>query len=46
VVGLKPTHDVNGTTAGLVLWYHVGSSQYQRRSRIKVIIKIPPARCV
>lgn len=45
VVGLEPTGSVSGRTAGLVVWYHVGGTRYERVSRIRVVIALPPAHC-
>lgn len=45
VAGIEPVHDATGSTAGIVVWYHDGSTHYQRQSTVRVVIKISPARC-
>ena len=45
VVGLAPVSHATASTAGLVVFYHVGSTQYQWRSRVRIVIKVPPRRC-
>lgn len=44
VVGLEPT-GATGSTAGVQILYHVGSTPYLRQSSVKTIIKVPPAKC-
>jgi hypothetical protein len=45
VAGIEPTGDATGSTAGIVVWYHDGNTHYQRRSMVRVVIKVSPARC-
>ena len=45
VLGLAPVSHATASTAGLVVFYHVGSSHYQWRSRVRVVLKVPPTRC-
>jgi hypothetical protein len=45
VVGVAPTRDTSGSTAGILVWYHDRHTYYERRSSIRVAIKVSPARC-
>jgi len=45
VVGLAPVSRATASTAGLVVFYHVGSAQYEWRSHVRIVIKVPPMRC-
>jgi hypothetical protein len=45
VAGLAPTSRATGSTAGIAVLYHDGSTKYALRSNIRVQVKVPPARC-
>lgn len=45
VVGLAPVSHATASIAGLVVFYHVGSSHYEWRSRTRIVLKVPPRRC-
>lgn len=44
-VGVEPTRDATGRSAGLVIWYHDGSTRYELRSNVRMVITVRPARC-
>jgi hypothetical protein len=45
VVGLAPASHAAGSTTGIEVLYHDGSTRYELRSNIRVIVKVSPARC-
>jgi hypothetical protein len=44
--GIDPTRKAKDTTTGIVVWYHDGSKRYELRTNVRVIVSVPPARCV
>jgi hypothetical protein len=45
VLGVEATAAPGGRSPGMIVAYHIGSSQYVLQSHVAVIIKVPPARC-
>lgn len=45
VVGLAPVSHATASTAGLIVFYHVGRAQYEWRSRVRIVLKVRPRRC-
>jgi hypothetical protein len=45
VVGLAPTSHATASTAGVEVFYHDGSTDYEWVCRLRVIIKVAPATC-
>jgi hypothetical protein len=45
VVGLAPTSRATASTAGIEVFYHDGSAEYEWVCKLRVILKVAPAKC-
>jgi hypothetical protein len=45
VAGVEPTRKAKDTSTGIIVWYRDGSTHYELRTNVRMIVSVPPARC-